>query len=104
VSASPPDFAIYTDFESLKKYMFEVHAQSEAYLARLSPEVLNRQIDVPWGRAPSTKVSVEAWLTMLIPEDLIHYGELSAALRQMGQAAPYMGYWRFMSKPRSAVF
>ena len=92
---APPDFNIYQDFDSLKKYMLEVQAKTETYLARLSPEELNRQIDVYWSQAPNTKVTVETRLTSIVMEDMIHYGELSAALWQMGLEAPYMGFWRY---------
>jgi uncharacterized damage-inducible protein DinB len=58
-------------------------------------EELNRQIVVPWGDKPYTRVSVENVLTHMVLEDMIHYGELSAALWQMGLEAPYMGFWRY---------
>jgi hypothetical protein len=36
---------------------------------------------------------------------MIHYGELSAALWQMGLEAPYIGFWRYgISEPVSASF
>jgi hypothetical protein len=41
----------------------------------------------------------------MVLEDMIHYGELSAALWQMGFDAPYMGFWRYgISEPISASY
>jgi uncharacterized damage-inducible protein DinB len=90
-----PDFDAFKDRDSLKKYIQEVEHKTECYVATLSSEELNRQIVVPWGDKPYTRVSVETVLTHMVVEDMIHYGELSAALWQMGLEAPYMGFWRY---------
>ncbi len=90
-----PDFDAFKDMDSLKRYMQEVERKTECYVATLSSEELNRQIVVPWGNKPYTSASVETVLTHLVLEDMIHYGELSAALWQMGLEAPYMGFWRY---------
>jgi uncharacterized damage-inducible protein DinB len=90
-----PDFGAFKDMDSLRKYMQEVEGKTERYVATLSMEELNRQIAVPWGDKPYTRVSVETVLTHMVLEDMIHYGELSAALWQMGLEAPYMGFWRY---------
>jgi uncharacterized damage-inducible protein DinB len=90
-----PDFGAFKDMDSLRKYMQEVEGKTERYVATLSMEELNRQIVVPWGDKPYTRVSVENVLTHMVLEDMIHYGELSAALWQMGLEAPYMGFWRY---------
>jgi uncharacterized damage-inducible protein DinB len=90
-----PNFDAFKDLDLLKKYMQAVEGKTECYLATLSMEELNRQIVVPWGGKPYTRVSVETVLTHMVLEDMIHYGELSAALWQMGLEAPYIGFWRF---------
>jgi uncharacterized damage-inducible protein DinB len=64
-------------------------------LKGLSDEELGRQIAVPWGEKPYSEVSVETVLTHMVIEDMIHYGELSAVLWQMGLEAPYLGFWRY---------
>ena len=90
--------------DSLKRYMDAVKAKTEAYLSKLTAEELTREITVPFGEKP-TKISVEKGLTHMVLEDMIHYGELSAALWQMGLEAPYMGFWRYgISEPVSASF
>jgi uncharacterized damage-inducible protein DinB len=90
-----PDFETFIDMDSLKKYTGHVKKNTEGYLAKLSTEELNRQIVVPWGDTPYSEVSVETVLHHMVVEDMIHYGELSAALWQMGSEAPYMGFWRY---------
>lgn len=93
-----PDSNAYKDLESLSKYMRTVKENTESYIAKLSTEELNRQIAIPWGNLPGTKISIETGLTHMVMEDMIHYGELSAALWQMGLDAPYLGFWRYKSE------
>ena len=91
-----PDFDNFKEIGALKKYMQKTKTNTEKYLKKLSLEELKRQIVVPWGDKPYKSVSVETVLTHMVLEDMIHYGELSAAFWQMGLAAPYMGFWRFI--------
>ncbi len=99
-----PDFNAFKDADSLKKYAGDVKSRTETYLAKLSDSELSRQVTVYWGGKP-TDIPVEKGLTHMVIEDMIHYGELSAALWQMGLEAPYMGFWRFgISEPLSASF
>lgn len=90
-----PDFGSFRDIDTLKTYMQRVQKNTEIYLGKLSAEEQNRQIIVPWGAMPDTKISVETGLTHMVIEDMIHYGELSAAMWQMGVDAPYLGFWRY---------
>ena len=64
-------------------------------MAGLSTEELGRQIIVPWGDKPDTRITIETGLMHMVMEDLIHYGELSAALWQIGLEVPYLGFWRY---------
>jgi uncharacterized damage-inducible protein DinB len=89
------DFDAFKDMDALKKFMQHVAENTEKYLAQLSPEELNRRIVVPWGGKPEVSITVETGLAQIVIEDMIHYGELSAALWQMGLEAPYMGFWRY---------
>ena len=90
-----PDFEAFTNMDSLKKYMQQVNGNTEKYLAKLSPEEINREIVIPWGEKPFIKLKVEAVLTHMIMEDMVHYGELSAVIWQMGLEAPYKAFWRY---------
>ena len=90
-----PDFDAFKDIDSLRTYMTSVQEKTEAYLAGLSIEELNRQIAVPWGDKPYSRVSIETILAHMVMEDMIHYGELSAVLWQMDREAPYKAFWRY---------
>ncbi len=90
-----PDFDAFKDFAALKQYMQQTKVNTEKYLETLSEKELTRQIVIPWGDKPCTYITVEKALTHMVLEDMIHYGELSAAFWQMDLAAPYMGFWRF---------
>jgi uncharacterized damage-inducible protein DinB len=90
-----PKFTTFVDMDSLKKYMQHVKDNTEAYLRELSAEKLSQQIVIPWGDKPNTKITIETGLIHMVMEDMIHYGELSAVLWQMGLEAPYMGFWRY---------
>jgi hypothetical protein len=52
---------------------------------------------LPWSEKP-IKLSVEACLTHMVMEYMIHYGELSAAFWQMGLEAPYKAFWQFKTQ------
>jgi uncharacterized damage-inducible protein DinB len=90
-----PNFDDFKEISALKKYMQQTKAKTEKYLEKLSLEELKRQIVIPWGDKPDTKISVEKALTHMVIEVMIHYGELSAVFWQMGLEAPYMGFWRY---------
>jgi uncharacterized damage-inducible protein DinB len=89
------DFDAFKDMDALKIYMEHVKGATESYLGELLAEELNRQIVVPWGDKPGTKISIETALCQIVMEDMIHYGELSAAFWQMNLDAPYLGFWRY---------
>jgi uncharacterized damage-inducible protein DinB len=88
-----PDFESFTDMASLKKYTLKVQGRSVQYLKMLNSQELNREISVPWGER--NLITVENALTHMVLEDMIHYGELSAAFWQMNLEPPYMGFWRY---------
>jgi len=89
-----PAFEAFKDMASLKKYSDDVKSRTEAFLDRLTDEELKRQVTVYWAKEP-TNIPVENGLTHMVIEDMIHYGELSAAMWQMGLEVPYMGFWRY---------
>jgi uncharacterized damage-inducible protein DinB len=100
-----PNFDAYADVASLERYTNQVKTNTETYLANLTVEELARQITLPWSDQPNMQVTIEKCLAHMVLEDMIHYGELSAALWQMGLEAPYMGFWRYgISEPVSRSF
>jgi uncharacterized damage-inducible protein DinB len=84
--------------DSLKKYVRDVESRTLHYLEKFSLEELNHEIVVPWGDKPDTRVRIEKVLTHMVFEDMIHYGELSAALWQMDLEAPYKAFWRYQQQ------
>ncbi len=90
-----PDFNAFNDISALRTYMQKVHLDTDKYLNTLSPQELNRLISVPWGDKPYPQVNVETVLTHMVLEDMVHFGELSAAFWQMGLEAPYKAFWRY---------
>jgi uncharacterized damage-inducible protein DinB len=100
-----PDVDTFNDMDSLKRHMDNVKINTEAYIAKLTVEELARQITLPWADKSNMQITIEKGLTHMVLEDMIHYGELSAVLWQMGIEAPYMGFWRYgISKPVNASF
>ena len=91
-----PNFDDFKNIDLLKKYLEQTRINTEKYLEKLDRE-LERQIVIPWGDKPGTCITVEKALCHMVMEDMIHYGELSAALWQMGLEAPYLAFWRFKS-------
>ncbi len=90
-----PVFDDFKDMESLKKYALQVEQKTQQYMQHLKSEELNRLVVVPWGEKPYAQLKVEDILTHMVMEDMIHYGELSALLWQMGKEAPYKAFWRY---------
>src|SRR3972149_931106 len=90
-----PNFEEYKDFGALERFMLRVKSNTEEYLKKLTPEELNRKVIIPWGDTPDTSISIETVLGHMVMEDLVHYGELSALLWQMGAEAPYLAFWRY---------
>ena len=89
------NFDNFKNIEDLKNYVKHVRDGTESYFKTLTADELNRQVIIPWGDKPGTLITVETALTHMVIEDMIHYGELSAALWQKGLEAPYFGFWRF---------
>ncbi len=67
-----PDFEAFNDMNALKKYVYQVKANTEAYLAKLTAEELADQITLPWEDKPN--ITIEKGLTHMVLEDMIHYG------------------------------
>jgi uncharacterized damage-inducible protein DinB len=94
-----PDFGDVKDIGALKNYMEKTKASTEKYLEMLSLEELKRQIVIPWCDKPDTCITVEKALTHTVLEDMIHYGELSAAFWQMDWRRPTWVFAALNSKP-----
>lgn len=93
-----PEFDAFNSIESMKTYMEKVEANTKNLLSAAQASGLSRKINVPWGGKPYKQLSVEEILTHMVMEDMVHYGELSASLWQMGLEAPYLGFWRYLTE------
>jgi uncharacterized damage-inducible protein DinB len=96
-----PDFNAFTSVGEVEKYMRQVHAATEVYLAAYTEAENSRLIIVPWGEKPYSHLPVEAVLTHMVMECMVHYGELSAAMWQLGVEPPYKAYWRYAAQTRT---
>jgi len=90
-----PDFEAFKDIAALKQFMLQVQGNTEVYMSGHLADELNRQIAIPWGHRPDTKINVETALCHMVMENMVHYSELSAPLWQMGLEAPYLGFRRY---------
>ncbi len=88
-----PDFNAFTDAQALHRYMTQVHDATERFLK--TEKDFKRKIEVPWGEKPYSHLPLETVLTHMVLEDMIHFGELTAAIWQLGVEPPYKAYWRF---------
>jgi len=93
-----PPFDDFKDMESMKRLMEDVEVRSEAYLKKLTPKKLSRDVVLPWRRDPPMTASVENILTMVALEDIHHYGELIALLWQAGEEAPYLSWLQYLAE------
>ena len=91
-----PEFDDFRNLGSLREYMMQVENSTQDYLSRATPEKLVKEVTIPWGDTPDTKISIETALCHMVTEDLLHLGELSDILWRMGAEAPYLAFWRFM--------
>jgi uncharacterized damage-inducible protein DinB len=99
-----PPFDDFIDFDALERYIHRVKTDTEAYLAQLTPEALRREVVMPWGDTPDTRISIDSVLGQLVVEDIYHYGELSALLWQLDVQVPYLAWWRYTKyKPRTTT-
>jgi uncharacterized damage-inducible protein DinB len=83
----------FKNFESLKEYMTRIHENTDNFLKTLKPEDYQDTVANPWIKGAS--ISVETGLTHMVLECMVHFGELSAVLWQIGQEAPYLAFLRY---------
>jgi uncharacterized damage-inducible protein DinB len=88
------EFDRFHGIKALGDYTEKTKGCTDKFLKNLKQADLNRKIDFPWGK-PGTQISLENALTHLVMEDMVHYGELSAMMWQMGLEAPYLAFARF---------
>jgi uncharacterized damage-inducible protein DinB len=95
VSRSPEEFR---DMDSIKKRASEIESKTKAYLAKLTPEELERKVDFSRPGMPPMIVRVEDILIHASLENIHHFGELIAMLWQMDVEPPHMGWLGYLQK------
>jgi len=93
-----PSFDDFKDIEAVRRLVEDVEEGTEAYLKKLTPEELRREVILPWRRDPPMIASVENILIMVALEDIHHYGELIALLWQAGEEAPYLSWLQYLAE------
>ncbi|HJX23138.1 MAG TPA: DinB family protein [Candidatus Bathyarchaeia archaeon] len=89
VPLTPEEFH---DVGSIKKRVLEVESKTNAYLAKMTPDELERKVQYPmWGKPP-VSVRVEDILIHVVLESIHHFGELIALLWQIDVVPPHMGW------------
>jgi uncharacterized damage-inducible protein DinB len=88
-----PVFDDFKDFESLKAYMIRIHEKSNKFLETLKPTDYLYYVANPWIKG--TSISIETGLIHMVLECMVHFGELSAVLWQIGQEAPHLAFVRY---------
>lgn len=95
VSRSPE---MFRDIDSIKKRASETESKTKAYLARLTPEELERKTDFSRPRTPPMLVRVEDILIHAALENIHHFGELIAMLWQMDVEPAHVGWLGYLQK------
>jgi len=95
VSRTPEEFR---DIDSIKRRASETESRTKAYLAKLTPEELERKVDFSRPGMPPMIVRVEDILIHTALENVHHFGELIAMLWQMDVEPPHMGWLGYLQK------
>jgi uncharacterized damage-inducible protein DinB len=86
----------YDSIEKVTKYLAEVESKADAYLSKLTPEELKRNVERKMKDGATILVPVEDLLLDFFQEETHHRGELLALLWQMDVAPPHMGFAQYL--------
>jgi uncharacterized damage-inducible protein DinB len=86
----------YDSIEKVTKYLEQVESKANAYLSRVTPEELAKNIERKQKDGSTFLVPVEDLLLDLFQEETHHRGELIALLWQMDVAPPHMGFIQYL--------
>lgn len=90
------NYSEYDSIEKMQSYLDQVESKANAYLSKVTPEELARQIERKLRDGSTFLVPVEDILLDFFQEETHHRGELLALLWQMDVAPPHMGYIQFL--------
>ena len=88
----------YDSIEKVTKYLEEIESKANAYLSKVTPEELAKNIERKQKDGSTFLVPVEDLLLDLFQEETHHRGELIALLWQMDDAPPHMGFIQYLRK------
>jgi uncharacterized damage-inducible protein DinB len=86
----------YDSIEKITKYLAEVESKANAYLSKVTPEELKRNVERKQKDGSIILVPVEDLLLDFFQEETHHRGELLALLWQMDIAPPHMGFVQYL--------
>jgi uncharacterized damage-inducible protein DinB len=89
------DYNEYDSIEKIKKYMEQVEAKANAYLSKVTPEELARNIEIKQKDGSILYVTVEEMLLDFFQEETHHRGELIALLWQDDVEPPHRGFIQY---------
>ncbi len=88
------------DIKSMRKFMKEVEAESQAYLSKLKPEDFDKILSWP-SRDGTTKVArVEDILVHIVEEEIHHRGEILCLMWQINTTPPYTSYTAYLDETK----
>jgi uncharacterized damage-inducible protein DinB len=90
------DFNAYDNIGKIKKHLEQVESKAGAYLAKVTPEELKRNVERKLKDGTTILLSVEDLLLDFFQEETHHRGELLALLWQMDVTPPHMGFGQYL--------
>jgi len=90
------NFNEYDSIEKITTYLEQVEANVNAYLSKVTPEELSRNIERKIRDGSTIKIPVEQMLLDLFQEDTHHRGEFIALLWQLNVEPPHMGFTQYI--------
>src|SRR5450759_1718599 len=86
----------YDSIEKITKYLEQVESKTNAYLSKVTPEELEKNIERKKKDGSTFLATVEDMLLDFFQEETHHRGELIALLWQMDVAPPHMGFVQYL--------
>lgn len=85
----------FCDMEHVERHVDEVEKTVDAYLEKLTPNELDREVSISFGSSPLV-MRVEDLLVDVCIEDISHVGELIALFWQMEEKPLFLSWYHFV--------
>ncbi len=86
----------YDSIEKITKYLKQVESKANAYLSKVTPEELARNVEGKKKDGSTFLIAVEDMLLDLFQEETHHRGELIALFWQIDVAPPHKSFIKFV--------